>query len=128
VIDTTKNWRVLDATSVTTIDLSTDIEAFLVCDLPSTNKLVRPLEVFAYFPRVLGQPWINLDRDRIREIRNLIADAPRMLRLLKHLAEILEHNPNLDTQGMIDGENAAAIGIARLRLSEFLAEPAGGVK
>jgi len=58
----------------------------------------------------------------------LIADAPRMLRLLKHLAEILEHNPKLDTQAQIDGENAAAIYIARLRLSEFLAELPGGVK
>jgi len=58
----------------------------------------------------------------------LIADAPRMLRLLKHLAEILEHDPKFDTQAQIDRENAAAIYIARLRLSEFFDAPVGGVK
>jgi len=57
----------------------------------------------------------------------LLAENERMLRLLKHLAEILEHNPKLDTQAQIDGENAAAIYIARLRLTEFLAEPAAFV-
>jgi hypothetical protein len=59
---------------------------------------------------------------------HLIADAPRMLKLLRHLQEILAHNPNLDTQEQVDGENSAAIYIARLRLSEFLAEPAGGAE
>ena len=72
---------------------------------------------------VLG-PWEALGAHS----NPLIADAPRMLRLLKHLAEILKHNPKLDTQAQIDGENAAAVYIARLRLSEFLAELSGGVK
>jgi len=64
----------------------------------------------------------------VRTRDTFLAENRRMLKLLSHLAEILEHNPRLDTQAQIDGENAAAIYIARLRLAEFLDTPVGGVK
>lgn len=53
---------------------------------------------------------------------HLLHAAPRMLNLIEHLAEILAPHPSLSNQAQIDGANAAAVAIARLRVDEFLYE------
>jgi hypothetical protein len=102
-------------------DLSAPEYAAAARDLPAIEYLLLDelepgiFEILATFP-------CSANREQMKQIRDLMVVAPQMLKLIRHLREILAHNPNLDTQGMIDGENAAAIAITRMQIDQFLEE------